>query len=284
VSSHPNVHTLGDVVLDESDGSRIITNAVGIDDAPEIRSAIEAKAQQSGAWDGVGLYGARVIQLEGYAESDSPDAAQAFADSLRALSPAELYELVVESQGRGVRSATVRVQAGAVLQWLDEDAFTYVLTVVAPDPLLYGARTLGSAGLSGSVAGSGRAWPRVWLRDWGVAAGVTPGALAMPNAGTVTYWPTLRIDGPVTNPTVTCPETGDWVSFGATIPTGQFVELDCRNRLARFGANGDDVRYLIDSGGAWLGIPPGGASLSFTADTADAAALLTAIGYEGAWT
>jgi hypothetical protein len=116
-----------------------------------------------------------------------------------------------------------------------------------------------------------------------VPAGVTPGSLFVPNAGLAPYWAQLRIDGPVPNPVVGCVETGDSIRWGATIGTGQWVDIDTGERHVTFGANQDDVRYLAQAAGQWLVIPPGGATFTFVGDTADPAAKLSVFGYEGAW-
>jgi hypothetical protein len=104
----------------------------------------------------------------------------------------------------------------------------------------------------------------------------------VPNVGTATYWPVLRIDGPVINPVVTVNETGDWVRINRTVLAGQWLDIDAANR--RVMLNGSvSLAGAVTYSGRWLGIPPGGASLSWNADTADAAARLTINGFEGAY-
>jgi hypothetical protein len=161
--------------------------------------------------------------------------------------------------------------------------FTFDLAVTATDPLLYGPAWFGSTTMAGTSAGAGFSWPLSWPWNWGVPAGVTPGSLFVPNAGLAPYWAQLRIDGPVPNPVVTCIETGDTIRWGATIPAGQWVDIDTGERHVTFGANQDDVRYLAQAAGQWLVIPPGGATFTFDGDTADPAAKLSVFGYEGAW-
>lgn len=282
MSAQPNQHMIGSVSLDELDGTRFITMATGIDDAPEIRSAIESRSQQNGAWDADGFYGARVIQFEGFAEAPTSAAAHAFADSLRALSPAVLHELIVASDGRGVRSAKVRMQSGPVLEWIGDDTFTYVLTVVAPDPLLYGPIVVGTTSLA-EVTGTGLVFPLAFPLDFGVDPGTTPGAASLPNAGTAGYFLASRLDGPMPNPVVTVNETGEWVRYSGTVLAGQWLEVDCGRR--RVLLNGTvDVTYRVLSSPTWPSIPPGGASVSIAADAGDPNASLTVYGYEGAWT
>ena len=188
----------------------------------------------------------------------------------------------VASVDLGTLTAQVRVQAAPVLTF-SGTTFTYTRTVVAPDPRRDGgAHTPQTATLAATGAGVGRSYPLTYPLTYGVPAGVTPGSLSLPNAGTASYWPTLRVDGPVTNPQITCNDTGAWVRFNGTVASGTYLTIDGASRAVKL--NGAvSVRNLVTSSGDWLAIPPGGASISWTADTADPAALLTANGYEGAW-
>ena len=118
--------------------------------------------------------------------------------------------------------------------------------------------------------------------DFGVPAGVTPGALSLTNDGTASYYPRLRIDGPVPNPVVSLAETGDQIAYSGTVAAGQWLDIDCSRR--RVLLNGQvSVRHLVSAVGNWCAVPIGGGSLSWTADAADPAATLSAWAYEGAW-
>ena len=108
--------------------------------------------------------------------------------------------------------------------------------------------------------------------------------MAVANGGTAAYWPRLRILGPVTNPVVTLVESGAWVRINGTIPAGQYVDINApqvRNVLL----HGDvSIRHWpVTWSGDWLAVPPGGGSVTWSADTADPAALLSVWSYEGSW-
>jgi hypothetical protein len=106
--------------------------------------------------------------------------------------------------------------------------------------------------------------------------------VSLRNDGTATYWPALRIDGPVTNPVVTVNETGDWVRIGRDITSGQWLDIDCAERSVLL--NGQlSLAADVTFSGHWLGIPKGGASMTFNADSADSSALLGIYGTEGAY-
>lgn len=283
MTTWPNSHALGGIPLDIHDGTRIVTKVTGLDGSATIRLALEDKAQQDGQWDAQPLYGARVVQVEGYMEETTTEAAHSLAADLRSLN-LRLNEFAVESAGRGTVSTTVRVQAGVEPEWLDDLSFTYVMTLVAPDPLLYGPEAFAQTTLAASAGGAGRVWPRVWPTNWGVAPGVTPGAVVVGNVGTASYFPRLRIDGPVTNPIVTLVETGDFVRFNGTIAAGQHLDINWGvPRRVTIGDNPVGMRHMVSYAGNWLAIPPGGGSISYSADDADPAAVLSVWSYEGAW-
>ena len=186
---------------------------------------------------------------------------------------------VIDSGGE--LHATVELDGDIKVGWLNELMFTWSVLVFAPDPLLYGTPSYGSANLTGGV-GTGLAYPLVYPRDYGVVAGQTPGSVVVPNGGTAAYWPRLRIDGPVPNPVVTLNETGDWVRFNGTVSKGQWLDFDLGAR--RVLLNGQvSLRQFVTSSGRWLMVPPGGGSISWAADAADPSASLSVWSYEGAW-
>jgi len=274
---------LADLVDDAGAGFRVTAKLTGWVDAPPIRSAIEDRSQQDGGFDAPGLFSSRVLTLAGFVEAPAHGDALAVMDQLNALLPRERYLLTVDNAAIGPRSAWVRVTTGVVIEEHGQTAFSYTITFTAPDHLKYGPDWQGSTTLAGIAGSGGRKWSRVWRRDWGVPAGVTPGSVFVPNNGLAPYWPRLIINGPVPNPTVRCLETGDVLRFDGTLLAGQWLNVDGRERHVTFGRNLDDVRYLADVTGNWLAVPPGGATFTFDGDTADPAASLDVLGWEGAW-
>lgn len=286
MSGWPNTVAVGAFVadVDEAGGSEVRATAslVGWTDGAPVKGSLEERSQQDGGFDGPLLKGARLITMSGLVKGSDAVDAMSVADELQALLPRELYEFVVNNRAVGIRTAMVRVTSAVVIDWLDDEEFSYTITFRAADPLKYGPAWFGSTTLSGSAAGTGRVWPRVWPRDWGVPAGVTPGSIVVPNAGNAPYWCRLRMDSPVDTPVVTCLETGDRLTVNAAIDSG-WIDVDTGERHVTYGANADDLEYLTDWSGSGLAIPPGGATLTYSADSADASALLHVYGFEGAW-
>lgn len=250
--------------------------------APSMRTDRPPRAQQSGSWDGKGHADERIITLHGKMFALSTPAMERAARELDAvLADGGAGRLEVSSEF-GTLSALVRLDVAPDVTPLSSTIASWSLTVAASDPLLYGSPVFRQAFLAGTAPGDGLTYPLTYPLDYGVPPGVTPGAVELPNEGTAAYWPRLRIDGPVPNPVVTNVTTGAWVRYNGTVPAGQWVDFDLAARRVLLRGQ-VSVRRLVSSSGDWLAVPRGGASLAWTADAADPAALLSVWGYEGAW-
>ena len=249
----------------------------------ETRNSVESRAQQNGSWRGRPTRDGRVITIRGQVAAPSLAVLEMAGRRLSALMADGSFDEFAGSSEAGIFTSWVQRDATPLFTPMTDVRATYQITFGSEDPRMYGASWLGTTSLASAAVGVGRVWDRAWPRDWGVPAGTTPGAVSVPNNGTAPYWPTLRIDGPVTNPVVRCQETGDSLEMNATIGAGQWFDLDCAERHFTFGANADDVRYLVDLSGYGLVIPPGGATLTLEADSGSPDTTLTVTGYEGAF-
>ena len=254
-----------------------VAESSGWTDGVDFRMQREARSGQDGEWDTRPLRTAREVTLMGHAQAVSHAALE---QSQRKFLALPVVDRITGTSDEGVLEAAC-YQAEAKFKHQSDKVATWQLSVVAPDPLLYGPETFLSTGLDG-VAGTGRTWDRVWPRDWGVPAGETPGSLNVPNAGTAPYWPRLRIDGPVPNPVVTLNETGDWVRYNGTLLAGQWLDIDCQNRRVLLNGQVSQAARVTFSG-RFLSVPVGGGSLSWNADAADPGATLSVFAREGAF-
>lgn len=268
--------------LDGPDFRAVDGDLAGWYDPPAIRDSIEDRSQQDGGFDSAGFYSSRVVTINARVEQASRAAALALRDEIDALSPQVPQLVVVDDPDLGPRSSLGMIVGNTFDGWMSPVGFRYTLTVKCTDPLKYGPEVFASTGLAGSTGGTGLTYPLTYPRDYGLAPGVTPGALTISNAGKAAYFPRLRIDGPVPNPTVFVAETGDSLRYNGTLTAGQWLDIDTRNR--RVLLNGQvSHRYKVASTGRWLSIPAGGASIGWTADAADPAALLSVWSRTGAW-
>lgn len=260
-----------------------VSDIAGWFDLPDVRSSIVDRVGTSGGFDGKPLYSSRVITLTGTLTGATQGEVIATRDTLAGiLYTGDLITLTVDHEEVGELSVAARPSAAPNFAPAGgSTSMDFSITLTAPDPLKYGSLVFGSTDLSGQV-GTGLVYPRVYPLDYGVPQGQTPGSVPVGNTGEVAYWPRLRIDGPVTNPVVTCNETGDWVRYNGTVLAGQWLDILAADR--RVLLNGVvSVRQNVTSHGSWLFVPPSGASFSWAADTADPAAALSVWSYEGAW-
>lgn len=248
--------------------------------AKSLRRERSPRAGADGDWASAGSVEGKTITLEGQIVYGNAQTAAVERRQMLAIGGRGTTELTVVDAG-GQLTAFVEVDALAVTPVRDT-MVTFTITAHACDPVLYGPPTFDQTGLTGSNAGTGLTFPLSFPLNFGVPAGQTPGSIALVNDGTEDYWPRLRIDGPVPNPVITVNETGDWIRYGGTIAAGQWLDIDCG--LRRVLLNGSlSVLSRVTYSGRWLGIPPGGASVSVTADAADPAASLSIFAVTGAY-
>jgi hypothetical protein len=92
-----------------------------------------------------------------------------------------------------------------------------------------------------------------------------------------------RIDGPVTNPKVTCPETGAWFKLTGVLTTGQYVIFDAGAMTVTGGGGFVVDMSQVSHGGdpRWLTVVPthsGGSSLVFNGTGTSGATALSVTG------
>ena len=100
-------------------------------------------------------------------------------------------------------------------------------------------------------------WPRVGVDE--LSQVITSGTV-LRNAGDVPAYLTLTLVGPLTNPGVTWPG-GAW-QYRGTVPSGQTLQVDMRNRVVRDPVTA--TRYRRFAGGDWPVVPPGDTAFSRT--------------------
>jgi hypothetical protein len=81
------------------------------------------------------------------------------------------------------------------------------------------------------------------------------------NIGWATTYPTITIQGPITNPIVGNTTTGNTLNFTGTYSALDTLEIDLYNQLITL--NGNPARNLLISG-TWFDAPPGNSNFFFT--------------------
>lgn len=256
-----------------------LEKSTGWDEGTGVRTAREVRAQQDGEWAATPYRAAREVTLQGKAFAPSHEALTA---SGRAFAGLPLGDVLTGVTDGVALSGAATLLDGPRFEHAFVTHAVWQLALVMPDPLLYGHPSFGQTTLAAASGGAGLTYPLTYPRDYGTPPGVTPGSVFAANVGTATYWPTLRIDGPVPNPVVQLAETGDWIRYGGTLSAPQWLDIDCATRSVLL--NGQvSVRHLVTASGAWLAIHPGGGSVVWSGDSADPAATLSVWSYEGAF-
>lgn len=81
------------------------------------------------------------------------------------------------------------------------------------------------------------------------------------NIGWATTYPTITINGPITNPIVGNVTTGDTMYFSGTYSSSDILEINLYDKLITL--NGAPARNLLISG-TWFDAPPGNSEFFFT--------------------
>jgi hypothetical protein len=275
---------VGDFVAD-SDGTDFrISRLSGWEGSASVRAAFEERSQQNGAWAATAYNGPRTVVMAGEVEQASRAEAMAILDQLNAIPIGYPVPMVVDDPNVGVRQALVQRTSEVAEEWRSPVRFAYTVSLTATDPLKYGPESFAQTNLASVVSGTGLTYSLAYPLDYGVLPGVTPGGITAPNAGTASYHPRLRIDGPVTNPLVSMVETGDFIRFDGVVAAGQHLDINWGvPRRVTLGDNPVSMRHKVSYSGNWLAVPVGGGSITFSADDADPAATLSVWSYEGAW-
>ncbi|MFD5753819.1 hypothetical protein ACFWIZ_00740 [Streptomyces sp. NPDC127044] len=207
--------------------------------APDRRTADVDNPTDDGGFPGVDLFGTRAVSIEaGIRTPDDPGAALDLlaqlqqvtgADSIRKTAGA-LAVLRVKWPGRAVKrlyGRWRRVEAVSMSQvvygWIP-----LALEFAATDPRWHADDAQGLLlPLDISDDSEGFTAPLVDPITTGVSnPSERPGWVT--NAGDVAAWPSLRIDGPVTNPKVWVVETGRALELQTSLAAGEWIDIDTR--------------------------------------------------------
>lgn len=110
-----------------------------------------------------------------------------------------------------------------------------------------------------------------------LASGAPPaGAVAVVNAGQSPAWPTLRLDGPMTNPVVTFVEAGGVIALTYTLVAGEYLLIETNPRRRTIKLNGSGNRYsaLRFDSSRWAPLLPGNNTVRLGLDAYTAPASL----------
>jgi hypothetical protein len=126
-----------------------------------------------------------------------------------------------------------------------------------PDPNYYNSN-LQTANMLISAA-LGRTYNKTFNYTYG--GGSSTVTTTIQNIGWATTYPTITIQGPITNPIIGNTTTGNTLNFTGIYTALDFLEIDLYNQLITL--NGNPARNLLISG-TWFDAPPGNSNFFFT--------------------
>lgn len=137
--------------------------------------------------------------------------------------------------------------------WLEVDSDWTV-----PDGKIYDAGVnTATATLPSSLGGASFPWH--FPVNFGPSTG---GTIQVANGGKYPAKPVFKVVGPVTNPKIGNPATGQFVRVNLALQSGDVLLIDTDSRVVRL--NGANRNLALDVNSSFFTIPPGGTSLSFS--------------------
>ena len=260
-----------------------IVGVSGLDDLPSFRTSDTDRPQDHGMYAGKDYLSGRVVELDLRITAAS-DAA--FRSTIQALNDATVIaaaEGILTFQLPGMASNRilfVRPRKRSLPQDWDYAAARKgngALQFFATDPRIYDA-TQSSSSTAAATSGGGRTYNRTYNLTY--AAGGAGGTINATNAGNFPTRPTVRIDGPVTDPRIENVTAGKYLQFsGLTLASGEWLDIDFQNRTVLLNGTASRYNYLTSTSSFWE-LGPGNNQIYFTSGSATGTLTLT---YRSAW-
>lgn len=262
----------------------LIAQIDGLLDLPEVRSADKVRLRRNGLTAGDDFTGGRAITVTLEVAQTGTTSFNDAVDQLARLTAPGGPERPLVLQIPGV--------AGGGKRWVYckprrrslpiGREFFYGLTAAtveffSTDPRIFAADQ-GSASTTLATAGAGLTFPATFPVTFGAAA--IGGLLSVTNAGSFATSPTIRIDGPVSNPRIENVTAGRTLAFDITLDAGDYLLVDTEQRTVML--NGTTSRYnALASASVWFELEPGTSEVRFSAPLTSAATMLMT--WRSAW-
>jgi hypothetical protein len=242
-----------------------ILSVDGLESLPGIRNQDDNRGYADGMFTGRDFLGGRTISMIIQTTATPAASAQANYNTLqRTLQPqtsgtTPLYFILSSGETEQVIEARVRQHIATV-----NPNYTYGLIMsqvefFCPDPRYYDSNEQ-TATLLYSVP-SGRIYNRTYNLVYGGGSGTLTTTIT--NTGWTDTYPTITINGPITNPEVGNATQGAQLLFNVVLSSSDEFVIDLYNKLITL--NGQPARNTLISGGSeWFSAQPGNNSFYFT--------------------
>ena len=258
--------TLGQLILTTTDATGVHwgTDVLQGWGSPASTISPVQKPRQNGAWGGLSYSKARSVVISGQAVAPTPALLSSALDTLVAAVDSLGTTLTVVESGPS-RTMTVR-RDGEVAITLKPGVdlmFWWSIQLVASDPRKMGADLTATTSLPSTTGGL--TWPVSWPLIW--PATTVTGQISLTNPGNEVGPVVLRIDGPVTGPSVTHVGSGLTLTFASTLTlgSGEFITVDMERRevLAQGQSAASRAKWVTSRG--WSGFEPNTNTWAFSA-------------------
>ena len=241
-----------------------ILSVDGLEALPGIRNQDDNRGYNDGMFTGRDFLNNRTISIIFNTFGDSNGSAQTNYNTIqRTLLPQTQGTTPLFFKMPNIPSSEQFIQARvrALRTTIDPNyTYGYITSQVdffCPDPNYYDSNfqtvnMLISAAL-------GRTYNREFNYTYG--GGSSSVTTTINNIGWATTYPTITIQGPITNPIIGNTTTGNTLNFTGTYTALDTLEIDLYNQLITL--NGAPARNLLISG-TWFAAPPGNSNFFFT--------------------
>jgi hypothetical protein len=233
-----------------------ILSVDGLEGIPAIRNQDDNRGYADGMFTGADFYGGRTITMIVQTFASGGNSAQTNFNTLQSkLLPQStgttpLYFLLSPTGTEQYINARVRGFRTTIDPNYTFGYITSQIEFFCPYPV-YFDNVLQTASLSVSNP-LGRTYNRVYNLVYGGGSVAT--TTSVNNAGWATAYPTITLNGPITNPTLGNSTQGNYLSFSGTYTNTDSLVINLQDKLITL--NGVSARNLLTSG-VWFSAPPG---------------------------
>lgn len=249
--------TIGGLTFSTDSTSRSISELDGWYSGPPADPDVERRPNADGAFGSTRDFKApRVLTQTGLLLADDFDQAMTVLwPSFAAIQSDGAPLPFTVTDASGVKSCLVTVVGSPVIQPGVDGAASYVLQMIARDPVKYGAARVLTTGLP--MSGGGLEYPLgspAGALYYGALGDL--GRVVLSNAGTAEVWPSFTVTGELTGGFfLQCLETGDVLRYERVVPAGTSVSLDARTGEVLVDGVSDGSTYLVRDD--WFSVPAG---------------------------
>jgi phage-related protein len=241
-----------------------ILSVDGLESLPGIRNQDDNRGYHDGMFTGRDFLSGRTISIIFNTFGDSNGSAQTNYNTIqRTLLPQTqgTTPLYFKFPNSPTSEQFVNARVRALRTTVDPNyTYGYITSQVdffCPDPNYYDSN-LQTANMLISAA-LGRTYNKTFNYTYG--GGSSSVTTTISNIGWATTYPTITIQGPITNPVIGNTTSGNILNFTGTYSALDTLEIDLYNQLITL--NGNPARNLLISG-TWFDAPPGNSNFFFT--------------------